>query len=106
MVGNQCQPRNYGMRRDPEIVIADYLAHRFQFRPNRSISFGCRFRQGERGQQLQKLTQPLARRNPLRALGCAIKQLTISNNGKRRFSGTKLTESAQDFVWPLLPDFP
>lgn len=56
------------MRSDPEIVIADHLAPRFQLRPNRSIRFGRRFRQEECRQQMHELTQPLKRRNPLGAL--------------------------------------
>jgi transposase len=38
------------MRSDPEIVVSDHLASRFQFRPNRSVRFGRRFRQGDCGQ--------------------------------------------------------
>src|ERR1019366_8237833 len=103
IVCNQCQACNHGMRSDPEIVVSDHLPFRFQLRPNRSVCFGRRFRQGERGQQMHELPQPLKRRNPLLALGGAIEQLAIGNDRKRGFPGTELTESAQNFFRPFLP---
>ena len=57
IICNQRQPCNHRVRSDPEIVIFDHLASRFQLRPNRSVRFGRRFRQRERGQKLHKLAQ-------------------------------------------------
>jgi len=67
VVCNQCQPGSHGMRSDPEIVVSDHLALRFQLGTNRSVRFGRRFRQRERGQPMHKLAQSLERLNPLRA---------------------------------------
>src|ERR1700676_716284 len=80
IVCNQCQPCNHGMRSDPETVVSDHLASRFQRRPNRSVGFDRRFRQGERWQKMHELTQPLKRPNPLLALGGAIEQLAVGND--------------------------
>ena len=66
------------MRSDPEMVVSDHLASRFQRRPNRSVRFDRRFRQGERWQKMHELT--LKRPNPLLALGGAIEQLAVGND--------------------------
>ena len=46
VVCNQGQPCCHGMRRDPQIVVSDHLALRFQLGANRSIGFGRCVRQG------------------------------------------------------------
>ena len=68
------------MRSDPEMVVSGHFASRFQPRPNRSVRFDRRFRQGERWQKMHELTQPLKRPNPLLALGGAIEQLAVGND--------------------------
>jgi hypothetical protein len=45
VVCNQRQPYRDCMRSDPQIVVSDRLALRFQLRPNRSVRFGGCFRQ-------------------------------------------------------------
>src|SRR5208282_6546155 len=104
IVCNQRQPCNHGMRSDPEIVVSDHLASRFQLRPNRSVRFCRRFRQGECGQHMHELTQSLKRCNSLHALCRAIEQLAVGNHRNGGLPGTELAESAQNFFRSVLPD--
>src|SRR6266478_8345427 len=78
------------------LTVSDHLALRFHLGANNSVGFARSFRQGQCGQQIDKLTQPLKRGRSLLALGCPVQQYC--------FSRTELPESAQNLLRSLLAD--
>ena len=75
-----------GMRRNPQVVISDHCALRFQICANRSVGLCRRFRQRERRKHADEFSEALQSRSALRTFICPVEQLSKSNYRKRRLS--------------------
>src|SRR5450755_3185447 len=89
---------------NPQIVVPDHLALRFQVGTNPSVGISRGFRHRKCRQQADKFAQSLEGCKPLMALGGAVQQFSISDDRKCRFSRPEPLESAQYLPWSFLPN--
>src|SRR5713226_6029712 len=104
VIRDQRQPRRPGMRRNPQVVIADHLSFAFQIGSNHSVSPRRRLRQPHHRKHSRQLPQQLQGRRPLRALLRPIGQIPKRNHREHCLSLLQHAKSPQHLLRLFPPD--